>query len=306
MDRIDSHTAAPAKTACPNCGLLLWGLPASMSFKERALVDGADGHRRALEGGEYLYRADTPLEAFYAIRSGCMKSTIVRANGRVQVTGFHLAGELVGLDGVHSGMHLSSAVALESAGVCAVANADMDRLTQEIPSLRRHFQRALGREIVRAQRMMLLLANAGADRRVAKFLLDLAERFGLLGYSRAHLTLRMTRADIGSYLGLKLESVDHAFARFCSDRIIALEKEGVFLENPEALALLAGEPGPGVRAAGDHGGLIEKHISVAPGTTAAAGASLQAVPFEDPRAAVTGSQTDIGISLGLPQKSGIH
>ena len=209
------------------------GSPAR-DLRELCLVHGlaADGAalaemahaRRRIKRGEFLYRAGDPFQSVFAIRSGFFTSRVVLENGRDQVTGFHMAGEMLGLDDVGVGAYTSDAVALEYSEVYAIANSRLDE-----PGMQRRLTTAMSRTLARHRDMMLLLGSMRAAERLAAFLLDLSRRLHAGGMSPGEFHLRMTRAEIGSYLGLSLETVSRLFSRFQADQLIAVRQRHVRL-----------------------------------------------------------------------------
>ena len=181
--------------------------------------------RRLVKRGDYVFRSGTPLHALYAIRSGFVKSCVLYEDGREQVAGFHMMGELMGMDAIGTSKHLCDAVALEDSEVCEISLDDLETLSREIPSLQQHFHRIMSREIARDYGVMLLLGSMRAEERLAVFLLNLSQRFAARGYSPIEFHLRMTREEIGSYLGLKLETVSRALSHFQAQGLIAVQNK---------------------------------------------------------------------------------
>ena len=151
------------------------------------------------------------------MRSGFFKTTLVMEDGRDQVTGFHMAGDMLGMDGIGPDQHSCNAVALEDSEVCVIPFGRLEELSREIDVLQQHFHKVMSREIVREHGVMLLLGSMRAEERLAAFLLNLSQRFTSRGYSPSEFNLRMTREEIGSYLGLKLETVSRVFSKFQED-----------------------------------------------------------------------------------------
>lgn len=202
-------------------------------------LDALTCRTRNLARGEALYRCGDPLEWLFEVHSGMFKTHIASADGRVQVAGFQLSGEWIGLDGIDTGRHAVEAVALEYAQVYAIHYAGLCRLLQEVAALQRQFHRILGREIVRNQALMMLLGGMCAGPRVATFLLDMMQRLQARGYSSTSLVLRMTRDEIGSYLGLTLETVSRVFSRLACDGVLEVKSRQVGLLDVPALRRLA-------------------------------------------------------------------
>ncbi|HEX5803337.1 MAG TPA: cyclic nucleotide-binding domain-containing protein, partial [Azospira sp.] len=205
-------TLVDVKTACSNCNLHEICLPLGLSHDEIEKLDELVSIRRRLKRGEHLYRAGEPFSSIYAVRSGFFKTDVLLEDGREQVTGFQMTGELLGLDGISTETHSCNAVALEDSDVCTIPFSNLEGLSREIQTLQHHFHKVMSREIVRDHGVMMLLGTMRAEERLAAFLLNLSQRFTARGYSPAEFYLRMTREEIGSYLGLKLETVSRAFS----------------------------------------------------------------------------------------------
>jgi CRP/FNR family transcriptional regulator len=156
-----------------------------------------------------------------------MKSCVLHDDGREQVAGFHMAGDLLGLDAIGSGTHTCDTVALEDSEVCEIPFPYLEQLSRELPSLQHQLHRIMSREIVRDYGVMLLLGSMSAEERLAAFLLNLSQRFATRGYSLSEFRLRMTREEIGSYLGLKLETVSRAFSGFQDRGLIDVRQKHV-------------------------------------------------------------------------------
>ena len=215
------------KTACSNCNLRELCLPFGLSMEELERLDDLVSTRRRIKRGDHLYRAGEAFDAIYAIRSGFFKTDVLVEDGRDQVTGFQMTGELLGLDGISTESHTCNAVALEDSEVCTIPFLHLEGLSREIHTLQHHFHKVMSREIVRDHGVMMLLGMMRAEERLAAFLLNLSQRFTARGYSPAEFNLRMTRDEIGSYLGLKLETVSRAFSRFQEEGLIAVQQKNV-------------------------------------------------------------------------------
>jgi len=177
--------------------------------------------------GEPLFKSGAEFGAIYAIRSGFFKMSVVDGEGREQVTGFSMGGELIGLEGIGSGTYNGTATALEDSEVCVLPYALIEAMAQEVPALQRQLHAVLAREIVRDHGVMMLLGSMRAEERLATFLINLSRRFVRRGYSASDFHLRMTREEIGSYLGLKLETVSRLFSRFQEEALIEVEQKHV-------------------------------------------------------------------------------
>jgi CRP/FNR family transcriptional regulator len=208
----------PLRAACSGCNLRELCLPVGMSNAQLQRLDELVAQRRVVPRGEPLFRSGEPFHSLYAVRTGFFKTCVASEDGREQVTGFQMAGEVLGLDGISSERHACDAVALEDSQVCVIPFQQLEQLTRELSDLQHQFHKIMSREIVRDHGVMLLLGSMRADKRLAAFLLNLTQRLRLRGFSSSSLVLRMTREEIGSYLGLKLETVSRAFSKFRSFR----------------------------------------------------------------------------------------
>jgi CRP/FNR family transcriptional regulator len=213
-------------------------MPLGLSDSEMERVDEVVATRRKVARGDNLFRNGDKFSALYAIRTGFFKTRISSEDGRDQVTGFQMAGEIIGLDGIVSDQHTCDAVALEDAEVCVMPFDRIEELSREITSLQRHVHKIMSREIVRENGVMLLLGSMRAEERLAAFLLNLVQRLHARGFSQSELVLRMTREEIGSYLGLKLETVSRTFSKFVEEGIVEVKQRHVRILNPDGLKLI--------------------------------------------------------------------
>jgi CRP/FNR family transcriptional regulator len=197
---------------------------------------------RRVRRGEYLFSAGDAFRNLYAVRSGFLKSSAIAEDGQEQVTGFQMAGDLIGLDGIDVDRHKLSVVALEDSQLCVVRFQELERTVGSVPRMQRQFHRMMSREIVREQGVMTWLGTMGAEQRVAAFLLSLADRFAERGFSPREFNLRMTREEIGSYLGLTLETVSRIFSRFQERGLLAVRQRWIRLDDIARLRGLLSEP----------------------------------------------------------------
>jgi len=231
-------SASSIKVACSNCNLRELCMPMGLNEAEMQRIDDVVATRRKVARGENLFRNGEKFNALYAIRTGFFKTCISSEDGRDQVTGFQMAGEIIGLDGIVSDHHTCDAVALEDAEVCVMTFDRIEELSREISVLQRHVHKIMSREIVRENGVMLLLGSMRAEERLAAFLLNLVQRLHARGFSQSELILRMTREEIGSYLGLKLETVSRTFSKFAEDGIVEVKQRHVRILNADALKLI--------------------------------------------------------------------
>ncbi len=227
--------ARSMKVACSNCNLRELCMPVGMSAADLGRIDEVVSSRRRIKRGGPLFRNGEPFHSLYAIRSGFFKTCVASDDGREQVTGFQMAGEILGLDGIVGDRHSCDAVALEDAEVCIMPFERIGELAREVTALQHHLHRVMSREIVREHGVMLLLGSMKAEERLAAFLLNLVQRLRTRGFSGSELVLRMTREEIGSYLGLKLETVSRTFSKFAEQGIIEIRQRHLRITDADAL-----------------------------------------------------------------------
>jgi CRP/FNR family transcriptional regulator len=205
---------AARAVSCSDCTLRTICLPEGLTRAEFKRVDAAlVAQRRRVARNEVLFRRGEPFDAVFAVWSGFFKTRVQQPGRREQVTGFQMGGELIALDAIGSGHFQTDAVALEASQVCVIPFDTLLALSHEVPTLQRQFHRLMSREIARRQGAMLLLGGTPTDERVAAFLVDLTQRLSARGFSASALVLRMTRREIGSLLGLTLETVSRSLSR---------------------------------------------------------------------------------------------
>jgi CRP/FNR family transcriptional regulator len=190
---------------------------------------------RRVHEGESLVLAGDKFHSLYVVRSGCFKTVYTDFSGSEQVLGFPMCGDLMGADGIDSGHYSSTAISLDTSEVVIVPFASLARLADECPKLEALLYRVLSRELVRVQNMAWTLGTLGAEGRVAAFLLSFSARLGALGYSRSSFNLRMTRQELGSYLGLKLETVSRALSALNSSGVIQVHQRSIDIVDADAL-----------------------------------------------------------------------
>ncbi|HLU77592.1 MAG TPA: fumarate/nitrate reduction transcriptional regulator Fnr [Burkholderiales bacterium] len=228
------------KTVCSTCSLRELCLPMGLAPEEIDQLDNLVYTRRKIKRGDSLYRAGDPFGSLNAVRTGFFKSTVIHEDGRDQVTGFHMPGEIMGLDGIGTDRHAVSTIALEDSEVCVIPYSRLEEASLKVRSLQYQFHKMMSREIVRDQGVMMLLGTMRAEERLAAFLLNLSQRFGARGYSATEFNLRMTREEIGSYLGLKLETISRIFSKFQDQGLITVQQKHVRILDTKGLRKLLG------------------------------------------------------------------
>ena len=230
---------ASIKVACKSCTLRELCLPFGLHEPDLSAVDKVVKRRHKLKKGELLYRLGDPLKSLYAIRSGALKTTSFLGDGRAQVMGFYLSGELLGMDAINTDQHPCSAEALETSEVCEIPYFALEGLAQEIPGLQHQLLRIMSREIMQDEQLLMMLGQMSAEERLASCLLSFSKRRARLGLAESDLKLSMSRRDLGDYLGLALETVSRLFSRFQDEGLISIQGRHVHLHDIERLRTIA-------------------------------------------------------------------
>jgi CRP/FNR family transcriptional regulator len=234
---VPASVRAPRKDAlrCTACSMRSICMPQGLTPEELQRIESLICPSRTIKQGEAIYRANDTFQNIYAVRVGSFKTVVMHRDGREQVTGFHLAGDSLGLDGVCSGHHSCDAVALEDSKVCIIPFHLLEAMCREVKAVQQHLHRMMGSEIVRESSQMMLLGTMSAEQRVATFLLNLSDRLRMRGYSPTEFHLRMTREEIGSYLGIKLETVSRMLSRFQRDGLVDIRGKDIRILDHEGL-----------------------------------------------------------------------
>lgn len=226
-DRTGPIRLEPLKVACASCNLRELCLPVGLTTEDLEHLDTMVSTRKTVPRGDALFRTGDAFQSLYAVRTGFFKTCVSSEDGRDQVTGFQMAGELLGLDGIGNERHACDAVALEDSQVCVLPFSQLEQLSRDFGNLQRQLHKVMSREIVRDHGVMLLLGSMRAEERLAAFLLNLTQRLQARGFSGSSLVLRMTREEIGSYLGLKLETVSRTFSKFQDDGLLDVKQRQI-------------------------------------------------------------------------------
>lgn len=231
LSETQPEKAAARSVCCSNCFLRTACLPCGLDRDALAELDELTRLKRRVQKGAAIYRTGDALDSLYAVHSGSFKTASISRGGEEKVTGMHLPGEIMGLDAINGNRHGYDAVALEDSEVCTIPFMRLRQLALRIPELQRQLFRVISADISRDHGLMLLLGGMGAEERVAAFLLSLSRRYEKLGYAPTSFSVRMTRGEIGSYLGLKIETVSRIFARLQREGLIAARKKQVELKD---------------------------------------------------------------------------
>lgn len=224
---------------CKDCSFHRLGLAPGQNVADPRLLEKIARNHRTLRRGDYLYRLGEPVHAIYAIRFGSFKSYVLTQDGRMQITGFKVAGEAMGLADIASGRHSTEAQALEPSSLCEIPLAHLEHLSRVLPSFSQQLQAILSSEINHFQSLALMLGRKTAEERLATFLLDLSSRYQARGFSALTFSLSMSRGDIGTHLGIAEETVCRLFTRFQDEGLIEAKRRLVRILSPERMRALA-------------------------------------------------------------------
>ena len=230
------------KVACKDCNLFQLCLPFGLGDADLALLDSIIKRQRVIKRGEHLFRPGDPFVFVYAVKSGTIKTYTPILDGGDQVTGFHLPGELLGLDAITTEVHPCGAIALETSSVCELPLHRLEELGSVVASVQRQMLRILSKQILHDQTLQVLLCKRSAEERLAALLLSLSYRYKRRGFSASEFNLSMSRQDIASYLGLAEETVSRLFTRFQEQGLIVALRKHVNLLDLPRLESLVGLP----------------------------------------------------------------
>lgn len=226
---------------CQDCSISQLCIPFTLNEHELNQLDNIIERKKPIQKGQTLFKAGDELKSLYAIRSGTIKSYTITEEGDEQITGFHLAGDLVGFDAIINHKHLSFAQALETSMVCEIPFETLDDLSGKMPNLRQQIMRLMSSEIKDDQEMILLLSKKNAEERLAAFIYNLSRRFAQRGFSAKEFRLTMTRGDIGNYLGLTVETISRLLGRFQKNNTLSVKGKYITINDMYKLTQIAGK-----------------------------------------------------------------
>ncbi len=213
------------KVACKDCSLFQLCLPVGIDANDLELLDRIIKRRRPLKRGEHLFHVGNPFSSIFAVRSGSIKTYAPTEDGHEQVTGFHLPGELLGLDAINAERHPCAAKALETTSLCEIPYDSFEELCNRLPSLRQQLLKIMSKELLHDQSLLTLLGKKSAEERLAALLVSLSSRYRQRGFSATEFNLSMSRNDIGNYLGLAVETVSRLFSRFQDEQLLIVQRK---------------------------------------------------------------------------------
>lgn len=228
--------------SCQNCSLADLCLAKGLPAEEIESLDKIIRRRAPLRRYERLFGVGDRCRFLFAVRSGAVKSWITSANGDERIIGFHLPGELVGIDSLDDGYHSCTAAALETTSLCRVPFDALSSLAILNPHINAQIQRLLGEALTQANELLVLLGRKSALERMASFLLNLSGRLKRRGFSHREFSLTMTRNDIGNYLGLALGTVCRLLAELQESGVLSVRRRYIHIHDIDYLRKVVGLP----------------------------------------------------------------
>lgn len=232
------------RKSCGSCALHELCLPAGIGADDLKQLDTVIKDRRVLERGHTLYGDGDPFDALYVVRSGSLKTYVLNESGDMQVIGFHLPGEIVGIDALATDRHISQAEALERSNICELPYTHLQKLASEVPALQRQLMRVISREVVAEHSHLVMMGKQPAQERLAIFLKSLSDRYSRLHRDGSALTLSMSRNDIANYLGLVVETVSRSLTRMEEMGVLAVNRKSVQVLRHDLLLELCSADAP--------------------------------------------------------------
>ena len=246
LSRLRAPVAAGASTGCSVCQQKARCLPQSLAEREIEDVGRLLIGRRSVRKGESLFLQGAPLTALYAVRLGCFKTSMTLSDGTEHVTGFAFTGDVLGFDALATEVHSATATALEDGEACMLSYDALLTLPSDARGgVRRRVHQMFGVELTREQWLMTLVAHTNSEPRVAAFLLLMSQRMRERGFSGTEFHLRMSRAEIGSYLGLSVESISRALSAFADRGLVEVRRRRLHLLDLDGIASVAESVLPG-------------------------------------------------------------
>jgi len=230
--RDSNREPARAQVACSQCSLGEICLPKNLSDEDRRRFEQIVHRSRPIHAGQHIFRSGDDFTAVASVRTGCFKSYAIDQDGQEQVLGFHLPGEIIGLDAIHEGHHQANVIALDTSAVCSLPFNSMTGMARNMPDLQLELFSVMSQRIAELETFS---GDLSADERIALFLKSLSKRFSRRGYSEREFILSMSRRDIASYLRLATETVSRVLARFQQRGLIEVDRKLVKIIDMDAL-----------------------------------------------------------------------
>jgi len=239
--KIEETTHSKVKISCANCHARAFCLPKNISDYEVERINRLVQMRRTIKKGSKLIKAHMPFHAIYAIRTGFFKTTLRAEGGQEHLVGFQMVGDCLGLDGIAKQEHVADVTALEDSDICVLPYNEIENLSRVSPAFQRHFIQILSQEIVRENYNLLMLSQMSAEERVAHFIQNLTHRLRDRGFSCSEVLLRMTRVEMGQYLGLQLETISRTLSKLSKNGVLDIQQRHLRILDKGALERITGK-----------------------------------------------------------------
>ena len=230
------------RSVCESCGLHQLCLPAGIGLKAVQQLEGIVQSKRPYERGQYLFQPGMHFHSLFVVRSGSFKTFTASATGELQILGFHLPGEIVGLDAINKNQHQCTAEALERSSICEIPYEHLNQVATEIPELHLQLMRIVSREIGYGHEHLTMMGRKQAQERLAIFLKNMITRYTRLHRDPNLLTLSMSRYDLANYLGLVIETISRLFSRMQASGILQVDRKRITIYDLPALERLIEPP----------------------------------------------------------------
>lgn len=232
-----NSAVSPSFLKCSQCSLGKLCLPVGLDAQDMASLESIIESSSPYKENQSVYEAEQRFDRIYAVKSGMFKTVVIDANGNEHIVGFHLPGELFGLDAIYPQKYISTAVSLGTSSVCGINYNDLEGLAGKLPSLQRQLFSLMSKEVHTSQSMTV---EHAADQKLAGFILALSSRYKQRGYSETRINLMMPRRDIANHLNMAAETVSRLFKRFQKEGLLEIKRTDLQIINMEGLKQLAG------------------------------------------------------------------
>ncbi|MDX1573980.1 MAG: fumarate/nitrate reduction transcriptional regulator Fnr [Methylophaga sp.] len=223
---------------CDSCALYSLCLPLGLHRNDLLTLDSIIRRSKPLARGQALYKMADSFDSLFVVRSGAFKTTLTAADGREQITGFYLPGDLIGMDAIHTGQYQATATALTSSSVCGLPYDRLQELSQAIPALQQQIYNRLSKELSSDKQLLMMLGQKTAMEKLVGFLMSLSRRFEERGYAANRFQLPMSRIDIANHLGLAIETVSRLLTQLSNDSLIDCQGKMIeLLDKPKLKTL---------------------------------------------------------------------
>jgi len=230
-------SVSPSFLKCSQCSLGKLCLPVGLDSDDLSSLEEIIEPSSPFKDNAKVYEAEQRFDRIYAVKSGMFKTVVIDANGNEHIVGFHLPGELFGLDAIYPKKYISTAISLGTSSVCGISYPDLESLASKLPSLQRQLFSLMSKEVHTSQ---ALSVDQTAEQKLAGFLIALSARYKQRGYSESRINLMMPRRDIANHLNMAPETVSRLFKRFQAEALLDIKRTDLTILDMEGLRRMAG------------------------------------------------------------------